>query len=193
MLIDYTYFVVGMISLPNLDKALNQAKVTEAITTYEDEILERVLGANLFTSYKTNAGTARFLNLINGGVSFSFDLNGKTINRIWNGLKVKGQSFIACYVYYQYQINNVTFTTGLGEMEAKAELSQRAPINDKAVKAINKASELIGQGTVIKKSELENYQHSDDAASLFNYLLANKSIFPEWEFTPLKKINVFGF
>jgi hypothetical protein len=120
-------------------------------------------------------------------------LDGRTINRIWGGLKVKSQSFIACYVYYQYQTNNVTFTTGIGEMEAKAELSQRASINDKMVKAINKASELIGQGTVIEKSELQSYQHSDDAASLFNYLLANKSTFPEWEFTPLKKINVFGF
>jgi hypothetical protein len=192
MLIDYTYFV-GSISLPNLDKALNQAKVTEAITAYEDEILERVLGANLFTSYKTNPGTARFLNLINGAVNFSFTLDGRTINRIWAGLKVKSQSFIACYVYYQYQTNNITFTTGIGEMEAKAELLQRASINDKMVKAINKASELIGQGTVIEKSELQSYQHSDDAASLFNYLLANKSTFPEWEFTPLNKINVFGF
>lgn len=192
MLIDYTYFV-GAISLPNLDKALNQAKVTEAITTYEDEILEWVLGANLFTAYKADPSTERFQDLISGGIDFSFELNGKTISRTWGGLQVKSRSFIACYVYYQYQTNNVTSTTGLGEMEAKAELSQRASINDKMVRAVNKASDLIGEGTVTEKTELESYQHLNNAASLFNYLLANKSIFSEWEFTPLKKINVFGF
>jgi hypothetical protein len=192
MLIDSTFFV-GEISLPNLDKAMQAAKILEAITAYEDEVLERVLGPNLFNSYKTDATTARMVALINGGVAFSFDLSGTTINRTWNGLKVKGKSFIACYVYFHHTANNVTTTTALGEMEAKAELAAKAASKDKMVRALNKASELIGQGNILLRDKLDTYTHSNDAASLFNYLLANKSIYPEWECIPIKKINVFGF
>jgi len=191
MLIDTTYFVLEL-AIANSDKALQMAKITEAISTYEDEILLRVLGYPLYLSYKDDATTDRFKDLIDGK-SFSFVLDGKTVTRPYPGLKTKGQSFIACYVYYQYQANNVTSSTGAGEVEAKTENANRASLNDKMVRAINKASDLIGQDFPAQKLDLESYQHSNDAASLFNYLLANKAIFPEWEFTPLKKINVFGF
>lgn len=192
MITDSSFFV-GEIALPNLDKAAQAAKIAEAIETYEDEILRKVLGEDLFYSYQDDDTTDRFKDLIDGGVDFTFTLNGKIITRKWAGLKVKGQSFIACYIYYWYLTNNVSITTGVGEVSATTENSTKVPITDKVVKAINRASDLIGQDMPSNKMELESYMHSNDAASLFNYLLANKSIFPEWVFTPLKKINVFGF
>ena len=198
-LIDTTYFV-GDISLPVSTNSNISSNLTNSITRYEDEILKKLLGYELWRDFK--AGIAedepdqKWIDL-RDGAEFSFEYWGHTITTKWNGLvNIDKISLIAYYVYYKHKRNNETHSTGLGEVKAKGVNSEAVSSLSKLIWSFNSMVELYGEipANVIKVRdflEIDNYEHHNRAASAYNFLLANKETYTNWIFEPIKKINPF--
>jgi hypothetical protein len=61
----------------------------------------------------------------------------------WNNLAAKLRPIIANIIYYNYQADNETTTTGVGEVDMQGENSTRTTVAYKAVRAWNENVELI--------------------------------------------------
>lgn len=113
-IIDATYFV-RKINIPNVDATLNPRnapileRLNSFISQYEPECLTKILGYNLYNLAKVE-DSQRMSDLLNGA-EFT-DVDG--VFRKWNGLKYSpNMSLIAQYVYYKFQEDSATQTTGV--------------------------------------------------------------------------------
>lgn len=170
-LIDSSYFIRG-IAIPNVGNnnpnkyALDQ--VNSLISKYEEQVLVSLLGRDLYHLLLTE-DSDRMIDLMYG------DLSSKTD---WNGILFRLTSLIADYVYYFYQENNSSQTTGIAVKRPKSEAGVTVAPLEKMVNAWNDFS---------KKSR-----------SLRNYLDTYSDIYPEaigvtednWTF--FQSINMFG-
>ncbi len=183
------------------------SNVTQWINQYESEILTKLLGYRLKSELDAdldtngNPQTAKFINLVNGGVEFNFDLNGYTIYSKWKGLRDQSnlKSLIAYYVYYQYRNYNETSTTTVGEKRNVGENSESANPEYKLMDAWNKMIDWYGYipydyfkyNCETLFLDNANYEHINKDSSAYNYLLANISDFENWVFEPIEKLNMF--
>lgn len=174
MIIDTSYFV-GEITIPNLSQPATKTALERVIANKEAEILEDVLGYELYKLLKASPEVDRFKNIIEGA-EFT-NTEGKL--KKWAGLKnADKQSPIAQLAYYWYQRQNATQTSGIGEVLAMPENSANKPNIHKLVQAYNKGVEMIGN------------EREPKAASLYNYLYCS-GLYPEWDFKEYKYINAW--
>jgi len=204
-LIDSTYFV-NEINLPSD----NLANIDSYITLYQEEILRKLLGYELLEALENDLDvngepqSQRFIDLVNGA-EFSFDFCGDTINEKWEGLRgINFKSLIAYYTYYRYRENTDTFFDGAGQIEPNHENSVNGDAIPKLVSVWNKMIDLYGDfhwcecylpnysPSLILLRDSQTYIHLNDYPSAYNFLLANRTNYPEWVFKPIRKLNQYG-
>jgi len=204
--INKDYFVRDIL-VSRINTPEGSASIDSSIDKFEKEALLKVLGYDLYQLFIANPTDQRFIDL-SEGKEFEFDFCGKTIKRKYVGLKnAEKESLIAYYVYFKHQSNNETFSSTVGEVKPSTENASSVSARMKLTRAWNKFIELSGDlnKTDYKKFyglycfdqlDLSTYQHVNTDPSLFNYLLANKDVYPEWEYDwkicESGKINIFG-
>lgn len=198
-LIDEDYFVRD-ITIPNLNTPANLAALNSDIESYQREVLVNVLGYKLYSLFINDpTSEQRFLDIKNGK-EFEFLFKGTRVKRKYIGLSnAEHISLIAYYTYFFAVRNRATYTSGIGEVIVQGQNSINASNAPKLRNAWNKYVDLSGHvycdlnaNAYFDTLNPENYTHVNDVGSLFNFLLANKDVYPEWEFTPERKINIFG-
>lgn len=136
--IDNTYFF-GELSLAYPDTPAGITNLQLLIDSREDELLLRLLGYALYKAYKAGiaAGSPdqRWLD-IRDGKEYT---NQSGVLTKWPGLHftvgTSKKSLIANYVYWHYQNDNYTFTTG--SSEKKTDLAINANPEIKMIRAWN--------------------------------------------------------
>lgn len=206
-LIDDEYFIRD-IALPNLNKSDNLEAINSAIELYQEEVLKSVLGYSLYSLFIADPESEQRFQDIRDGKEFTFNFNGYEVTRKYNGLANEElKSLIAYYVYFKYVGNRASHMGGVGNNMPSTENATRIDPNYKMVNAWNRFVSLSGNPLMCEDSnrihfykkscrfvkfDLSTYDFKDDSGSLFNFLLANKDVYPEWQFEPQSKINVFG-
>jgi hypothetical protein len=198
--IDSTYFV-GEIAIP---QAANDTALAQAITQYEKEILISLLGYKLYSlliaACPSGVPSGVYVDLVNGA-EFTHTFNGEDVTLKWEGLKNSVlQSLIAYYVFYKYVERDVTRLYGTGiSMATVKEGWERVSPADKLCAVWERMRTLYGKippeykpvyTRPVTGSNLPSVFNSDPSA--YNFLFANKTDYPDWIFTPLWNINVFG-
>lgn len=189
-LINSSYFV-GEINLPS--KTANDTVYTQAINQYEPEILQSLLGYELYSKLIADLDSEgspvsdRFKALVNGA---EFTINDRLIK--WNGLVNNSkQSLIAYYVFYKITERTTTHITSVGNKSVKAEGTVTVSPMDKMLNAWEKMRLLYGIIPAAKMDNVNHY-HYNYLPTAFNFLLANIETYPEWLFVPIASINYFG-
>ena len=194
-LVDYLYFF-GEILIPELNVESKRSALNIDIGVYQKEILIDVLGYELYTLFIAGlaAETVIYKDIRDGKV-FTFELNGKTITRKWNGLiNTEKISLISDFTYYKITERKVSHSTAIGEVIPDAENAVRSNSTDKMVNAWYRMREMYGitpRGFV--KITDSDYVHYNDLPSLYNFLLANTDVYPTWEFEPKNSVSGFGY
>lgn len=188
---------VGEYFIPNLDQTDLADHLTEAINKHEPKVLQSLLGYTLYKDYVANPGDTRWTELISGK-EFSFSLNSKTVEAKWEGLK----NVILPYVYFKYQVAELTTPSGLGgQVVVSEENSETVSSVPKLSRAWNEMVEIYGTLEIndvgydvyyFDKYTLSEYEHVNDLPSAYNFLLANKATYDGWVFSPLKFTNSAG-
>lgn len=203
-LIDNTYFIRDLNVPLSSNNALN-SQFTASISRYENEILQKLLGYQLWKQFtdaveaatEQNPLSQKWDSLLNGA-EFTLEWNGQTITTKWNGLVNDDKvSLIAYYVYYMHRKNNVSQYSGTAETTAKNENSVVVNPLNKMVFVYNQMIDLYGNTPYYARNILSlfdsgSYEHYNAEPSAYNFLLANIADYPDWRFTPLKKINALG-
>ena len=190
---DYTYYV-NEINVPA--NAMGTDSFESVIDRYEPEILQYLLGYQLYELLKASPTDARFVALIEGD-EFSFNYAGTTINTKWEGLKnSKKISLLSYYVYYSYRNQNETFFSGIGQVQSLGENSTKVDARPKLIDIWNKMTLLYGvtPNEIISDEYFVNqdvYSHYNIYPSAYNFLLANIETYPEWIFKPMERLNIF--
>jgi hypothetical protein len=175
-LIDKTYFVYE-VELPGGQ----YSEVLNYITRYEKEILQKLLGYELWKEVSTSVATSGHIYDLINGKEYTISLNGRDQLLKWNGLKNTDKiSLIAYYVYYMYQEAKSSITTPSGPVVTKNENSVRANLSEKITDIWSRLRELYG------------YEGQDEVEpSAYNFLHENEADYPEWIFTDIGHVNAF--
>lgn len=209
MIIDESYFI-NDIAISDTNNESTVANLNSVIEKREKEALISILGYELYNLFISNI-TDEIYNDIEEGKEFSFEFCGKTVTRKWVGLKnAEKKSLLAYYTYFFYERDKNVFNSSIGFVTPKVENAEQDNPRVNYVNAWNNYIEQRGdlakinscphslrtrrfrpRGTYFNKFDVSTYEFLNDDPSLFNFLLANKSDYPTWEFTPDKSINIF--
>ena len=174
-LIDSTYFV-NEINLPEGTYNTIQAHIDR----YEREILIQLLGYDLYkliAAYDAGASEQRIIDIVEGKEYREGDYMVK-----WNGLiNDELVSILSYYVFIKYLENNTASFVNTAVVVPGAENGEvLSPAG-----LIQRASGLL--------SELAGYPgQSIYTGSLYNFMVAHQSDYPEWLFDEYKTVNMFG-
>ena len=176
-LIDVTYFVRD-ISIPN--PAAATSNLTTAIARYEPEILEYLLGyplAKLVNAYNVSTSPQRIKDIVEGK---EYTYGTYTVN--WNGLKnTELVSLCAYYVYIEYLKDKSLSFQNVGVIESMVE------------NGVNVGPSALIQRASLSLRELAGYYGQDCyKPSLFNFLRAYESTYPELIWNSYKPVNALG-
>lgn len=199
--IDSTYFT-GEIAVPG---ASSETGLTQAITQYEKEILIKLLGYKLYSLLIADLSngapvTQKYIDLVNGK-EFTLTYNGADYTVKWEGLANTAlQSLIAYYVFYKYVERNITSFYGTGVSQANVQEGwSRVNPEMKMIHAWERMRELYGKIPPEYKLNYDRPLLGTDlsvvhelSGSAYNFLLMNKTDYPDWVFTPLWNMNQFG-
>jgi hypothetical protein len=206
--INKDYFIRDIL-ISRTNSEAGSTSIDSSIEKFEKEALLKVLGYNLYELFIANPTDQRFIDL-SEGKEFEFDFCGKTVKRKYVGFKnTEFESLIAYYVYYKHQSVNETFSSTVGEVKPSTENANPASARMKLTRAWNKFIELSGDLNktyynrfynygvdYFDSLDISTYRHVNTDPSLFNFLLANKDVYPEWEYSWTQgqsgKINIFG-
>jgi hypothetical protein len=160
------------------------SNLSNDIEKYEPEIIKEVSGyelGKLINAYDSSTSPQRIKDIVEGK-EYTVSYNGRDQTIKWNGLiNTELISFIAYYVYYWWQRNNITSTSTTGEIKPKNENSIIVGANAKACAAWYRMRQLIGYSG---QSVVE--------PSLYNFLTEYEDDYPEWIFKDVGSINIFG-
>ena len=136
-LIDYTYFIREL-SLPQAANVEGRAVINSFIDKYEPKLLTAALGADLYAALVAGLAEETPLAIwtdLMTGKDYIYNLKSYR----WTGLRntTTKESPIANYVYYWIMKNNISNTTGIGEVSPKGENSFRANPSRKMTAAWN--------------------------------------------------------
>lgn len=183
------------------------AGLNNAISRYEDEYLELVLGYELWDEFIT----AYAASLVEGadpladkwtdlltGAEFEFEYDGVTYTRKWLGFSnSKYISPIANYIYYKHRCDLLSNFNGVSESVINKENATNVNPGDRLIDVWNDMVKMTGETPSIYKlydfpSDLDDYAHFNKEGSLYNFLLANKDTYTNWEFTPIFSMSVLS-
>lgn len=174
-IITYEYFR-GSLNLPQTVNAEGQALLTQFITQYEREFLNKVLGYELAKGLLDNiASNDPKWKDLRDGLIFT---NSRNQDDEWVGFKDETDKIspIANYVYYQFVKDQITEVAGVGTVKPNAENAERVYPQLKLQEAWNRMVEMI--------------------RILHDYLRLSYTTYPEFlTYTGrfnFKKINQFG-
>ena len=206
-LIDGSYFT-GKILIPNItygaiSPAVYSADMLQSIDQYEEEILTSLLGYSLYKLLLADLDgsgdpqTTRFIELIDG-VEFEHTYGNITQTLKWKGLRNSDKlSLSAYYTYYKYIERNATKMAAVGNTDLKAENAEKVSPIRKMTDAWYEMRKLYG--IIPPYTRWENSIEGsnlpctfNDSSSAYNFLFANKETYPEWIFTSIQGVNVFG-
>lgn len=157
--IDSTYFF-GELSLAFPDTPAANANLQQIIDSREAELLQRLLGYELYKDYVAGIAViptplAKWTD-IRDGKEYT---NKSEVLTKWPGLRftvgTSKKSLIANYVYWHYQVDNYTFTTG--SSEKKTDLAINANPTDKMVRAWNEMVRWVYQLNAFLNDHLVTY------------------------------------
>lgn len=151
------------------------------ITRYEKDILQSLLGYELYQLVKNSTATeGRIYDLINGK-EYTIEYKGRDQLIKWNGLvNTDKVSLIAYYVYCQYLRGKASFQTTSGAV---------VPGNESGT-AANQSFDMFEAWNAMR--ELYGYEgQSSIIPSAYNFLKENESDYPELIFTEIGKLNAF--
>ena len=210
MITDESYFI-NDIAIAGTNNTSILAGLNSSITKREPEALISVLGYELYQLYIANPAVQIYIDILDGK-EFSFEFCGKNVTRKWVGLaNTEKISLLAYYTYFFYEKDRNEFNSGVGFVKPKVEnavqenprlkfvnswnqyVFQRGDF-DKANKCSNRlrgSRRFRPDVSSFDKFDLTTYEFLNDDPSLFNFMLANVSDYPTWEFTPEKNINIF--
>jgi hypothetical protein len=180
-LIDTSFFI-GDIEIPNSNQPPITVDLEHSIALYEKEVLISLLGYPMYKDLQAAIAAVpvsgdKWYKLINGA-EFTFEFDGETVTRYWEGLKgFSKRSLIAYYIYFMHRRKKASYMAGLGaEVESKNENSEPTSLPEKLQYIWNEFVEMYGDSCI-------EDEHENDAPSAYNYLLANVADFANWEFT----------
>jgi hypothetical protein len=157
-LIDASYFI-GEINIPNTQKTEIQESLDWFISKYEQELLQKLLGWELWSLYNADASSQRFVDLINGT---DYVYGGYIYH--WRGLIWKAgenpHSLIANYIYWYWMKDKQIWNSGIGTIKA-------TPI----------------QGVVMSPGLKMVHVWNDFAEQVkefYNYMTWSSVLYPEW-------------
>lgn len=144
MIIDSTYFGENNF-IANINEPDPNSRTTDTLSMLI-EVTERNLLSNTFgvAMYEdliqyyandNNTPPTEYSNLVDG---CTYQRNGKDM--FWGGLRNEKtkESLIADLVYYEYHSNNISQTTGVGEVSIDVKIGVKASVLPKTTKAWNK-------------------------------------------------------
>jgi len=162
-LIDTTFFV-GEINIPNTSKPEVAESLELFIAKYEEELLLKLLGYELYKAYKDDPSERRFTDLVSG-------------TKEWRGLvyaispTVDG-SLIAYYVYTWWLKDKHVWNSGVGTVRAKGDATEVMPIS-------------------LKMTEVWN-MFSHQVTEFCTFMEVNKVDYPEWSNVNLWQFRVIN-
>lgn len=176
-LIDNTYFIRD-ISLPIKTGGLDDTSA--ALTRYEPEILEHLLGyslAKLVLAYVNPGSEQRIIDIVEGK---EYTYGSYTVN--WNGLKnTEKVSILSYYTYIEYLKDHSINFQGASAVAANVE------------NGVNVGPSALIQRASLALRQLAGYYGQDVyAPSLYNFLKAYESTYPELIWKEYKPVNALG-
>jgi hypothetical protein len=179
MLIDKSYFV-GELNIPGAGDEAVEDRLNYFIKIYEPELLRTLVGYELFKAFMAGYKTEqKYKDLLNG--KEYTDSNGKL--QKWDGLRIidgsMKLSLVANYIYWFWQKDQFTLSSGVGEVKPKAKNAVSDSPANKMIAAWNKIQPWV--------------------CDLFTFLKENSDDYPEWDSTTqyailekFKPVNRFG-
>lgn len=163
---DATYYV-----LENSIPSSTYSNLTTSIARYEKEILQKLLGYELWKlvdAYEAGVSDQEIIDLVEGK---EYTVNDVLVR--WNGL-VNGDkiSLLSDYVYFRWAVERVSVLQTTGAMKLQSENAEPVNITTKAVAAYNR---------------MVNMYHN-----CYEFLTENEDEYPSWVYTDVEKINTFG-
>lgn len=163
-LIDHTFFV-GEINIPNTSDTDIKERLTYFIEIKQEKLLQDILGYVLWKAFDVGIGAGgpdqKWIDIRDGKEYTGLD----GYPHKWIGLKSSytsgsvtiKKSLIANYVYWHWQADNVTHSTGVGEASAKAENAVIASPKAKMIAAWNQMIDWICDLIYFLDSNIETY------------------------------------
>ena len=148
MLTNKTYFTKSDLYIPNINEPdpnnRLHAVIDNIIERCEQDVFKSVFGIKMWNDFKQwiepNGGLKEdapqnYKDLVYGK---EYTKDDKTY--YWNGIIQENPkfSFISCYVYYIYKLENITQTTDFGETSIDTKIGNKASDTPKMVSAWNK-------------------------------------------------------
>lgn len=156
-LINETYFI-GELDIPNTNRTDVVERLQFFIDKYEEKFLTDLLGYELYKNFKAGVTAypilSKWSSLRDGG---EYTYNGRLTK--WNGLIQSNipSSMIANYVYYHWMRNEVTQSTGLGEVSTKSENAVRVSPSGKMTRAWNEMVEQVWKLVAFLDTNVSDY------------------------------------
>ena len=169
-LITSSYFF-GNISLPT-DNTNRTNKLQVFIDRVQRKYLEKIFGYELYSLFIAELPTPtsqRFTDILNG-VEYT---DGSGILQKWEGLvNSELESFLAYFAYYEYSKANQMQESSTGNTQQSFE-------NSNIMSAIGKQTYAYNEGVKLYYK-------------LYDFMLANETDYPEWEFKPIQYVNTLN-
>jgi hypothetical protein len=158
-LIDESFFI-GEINIPNTGKPEIKESLDVFINKYEKELMQRLLGIQLWKIYDIDSTSLRFTDLING-----VDYTTGSYYYSWRGLvwgtAPNKHSLIANYIYWHWIKDKEIWNSGIGTIRATP-------------------NQAISISPGLKMSTTWN-QFSYQVAEFNHYMSSSLSVYPEWQ------------
>lgn len=170
-IIDDTYFI-GEINIPT-DDTNRVNKLQIYIDSAQKTYLKSALGYELYKLFIAELPepfSQRFTNILNGS-----DFTNKCTNKPdhWDGLaNTEKESLLAYFAYFEY-------TEGVFITESSNGTTSSTFENSTEVVPISKQVTAYNAGV-------------DQYNKLYDFMIANESDYPEWDFTIVEKVNLLN-
>jgi len=196
MITNNTYYI-NEIYIPHAKPSVSSdvttvsAELDSFIEEYERECLIKSLGFQLFTLFNAELDSTEATGLKAGSIAKWDDLlNGKTYTDpsgdlvTWRGIRFKNKptdslpnrSFLANYVFYNYEENADVFRAGVGYVKGKAQNAVERSPAPRAIKAFRKMVDMI-QGKEFKKELIVSrfgygidYYYESNEVTLYKFI-----------------------
>lgn len=182
MIIDTTYFRGGQIALPVND--IEDAIINKWIEIVEPDVLQKLLGYELYKDFTENQSDAKWQAFING---YEYTYNDRLIK--WNGLVNDDKKSLLAYFTYAEILRDLDdYISEGGAFKTVSEKAQATSVNSKLAYGFNKGVDLYG------KDSCHPHYKSDEQykPTAYNFLRYSDFVFDNWVFENIEYINRFG-
>lgn len=209
----------GLFSIDQSNNTLKTTLESSIIPQLENKYLIMLLGENLYNEFIAGLDVVdpetidqKWINLMDGCNFVSNDLDNNPITLKWLGLA----NILKYFVFYEYSAYIQSQATSSGQIELAPETGILVGVNQVICNQFNEGVKLFGYNILEFNSKLDkrvsfNFNNLEginsivfnqkldkelNTASAFNFLYQTAktdiSTYPNWRFTPIEKINIYG-